>query len=234
MKQDQREYSSRYRVRIGDESLQMEHKVIDDPVITGRQIIELSQKRPIDEHLAYQLLPSGKLEEIRLDEKVDLTKSGSEKFVVFDGSASYRFSVDGERYEWGSKFISGQTIFDLSDIDPAETELFKQIIGHTDSQIDATDIIDLSEEGLERFFSKEKGPTNFVVNGRPRQSKQKQISFTEVLNFAFETPPTGPKVSFTMTYRKGHPNKPEGSMLEGDVVTLVEGMVFNVTSTDKS
>ena len=46
--------------------------------------------------------------------------------------------------------------------------------------------------------------------------------------------PTGDFIVFTITYRKGHGHKPEGTLLEGQTVKVKEGMIFNVTATDKS
>jgi Multiubiquitin len=39
---------------------------------------------------------------------------------------------------------------------------------------------------------------------------------------------------FTVTYRRGEGNKPEGTLVEGETVKVKEGMIFNVTATDKS
>jgi hypothetical protein len=39
---------------------------------------------------------------------------------------------------------------------------------------------------------------------------------------------------YTLTYKRGHGNKPEGTLVSGETVKVKEGMVFNVTRTDKS
>ncbi len=73
-----------------------------------------------------------------------------------------------------------------------------------------------------------------VVNGREQTIDDKDLTFAEVVALAFDPVPTGPNVGFTVTYRRGHGNKPEGSMVEGDSVKVKDGMIFNVTPTDKS
>jgi hypothetical protein len=73
-----------------------------------------------------------------------------------------------------------------------------------------------------------------VVNGRSKVVTDKDIAFAEVVALAFDSVPTGPNIVFTVTYRRGHGNKPEGTMVEGDTVKVKEGMIFNVTATDKS
>lgn len=73
-----------------------------------------------------------------------------------------------------------------------------------------------------------------IVNGRQKVVTAKEMSFTEIVALAFDNPPTGPNVVFTVTYRRGEGNKPEGSLVEGENVKIKDGMIFNVTATDKS
>ncbi|HEX7089944.1 MAG TPA: multiubiquitin domain-containing protein [Longimicrobiales bacterium] len=73
-----------------------------------------------------------------------------------------------------------------------------------------------------------------VVNGREKVVTQRELSFMEVVRLAFDPPPTGPYIVFTVTYRRGTGNKPEGTLVEGESVKLKDGMIFNVTATDKS
>jgi len=74
-----------------------------------------------------------------------------------------------------------------------------------------------------------------VVNGRRKHVQaMEHITFDEVVRLAYENPPTGPMVIFTVTYKRGHGQKPEGSLQPGQSVRVKEGMIFNVTATDKS
>ena len=73
-----------------------------------------------------------------------------------------------------------------------------------------------------------------VVNGRQKTVAEKELSFARVVGLAFENPPSGPNILFTVTFRRGEGNKPEGTLVEGDTVRVKEGMIFNVTATDKS
>lgn len=73
-----------------------------------------------------------------------------------------------------------------------------------------------------------------IVNGRKKVITKSELSFAEVVALAFDKPPTGENILFTITYRRGHGNKPEGTLVEGQTVKVKEGMVFNVTATDKS
>lgn len=73
-----------------------------------------------------------------------------------------------------------------------------------------------------------------IVNGREKTVTEKELSFDDIVALAFDNPPTGPNIVFTITYRRGHGNKPEGSLVEGETVKIKDGMIFNVTATDKS
>jgi Multiubiquitin len=73
-----------------------------------------------------------------------------------------------------------------------------------------------------------------IVNARPKEVTAKELSFAEIVALAFDSPPIGENIVFTVTYRKGEGNKPEGTLVEGETVKIKDGMIFNVTATDKS
>jgi hypothetical protein len=73
-----------------------------------------------------------------------------------------------------------------------------------------------------------------IVNGRAKQVPKEEMTFEELVALAFDNPPSGSNIVFTVTYRKGHGNKPEGTLTQGEMVKVKEGMIFNVTATDKS
>ena len=81
---------------------------------------------------------------------------------------------------------------------------------------------------------KKEKETTIIVNGREKTVTGKEISFNSLVQLAFETPPTGQNICFTITYRKGQGNKPEGTLAEGEDVKVKKGTIFNVTATDKS
>lgn len=83
------------------------------------------------------------------------------------------------------------------------------------------------DQGHEKEFT-------IIVNGREKTVTAGELSFAEIVALAFDSPPTGPYIVFTVTYRRGQGNKPEGTLIEGETVKIKEGMIFNVTATDKS
>jgi hypothetical protein len=73
-----------------------------------------------------------------------------------------------------------------------------------------------------------------IVNGRPKEVPKEDITYDQVVALAFENPPTGDNILITITYRRGHGDKPEGSLTPGDSTKVKDGMIFDVTATDKS
>ena len=73
-----------------------------------------------------------------------------------------------------------------------------------------------------------------IVNGQAHTTALKEMSFLDVIEFGFGNSNGGGNIVFTVSYRRGHGNKDDGSLLEGGTVRVKEGMIFNVTKTDKS
>ncbi|MBK7143583.1 MAG: multiubiquitin domain-containing protein [bacterium] len=84
--------------------------------------------------------------------------------------------------------------------------------------------------------SQDNSPTKtvtIIVNGREKQYDGKRISFEQVVTLAFGTYEDNENIVYTVTYSKGE-DKKEGSMVKGDDVKVKDGMIFNVSRTDKS
>jgi hypothetical protein len=79
------------------------------------------------------------------------------------------------------------------------------------------------------------GTTTVIVNGQEKAVTDKDLSFEQLVSLAYDgNPPTGDNWEFTIAYRRGHSNKPEGSLVAGQTVKVKEGMIFDVYGTDKS
>lgn len=127
--------------------------VFKDPLVTGEQILQEVRLFPTDEHLVFQLLNGGQLEELRLDESVDLRDAGREKFITFRSDRSFRFTLDGRRFEWGLPLITGLQLKRLAGVDSNSYGVWlAQRVGD-DRLIGNSEQVDLTADGVERFFT---------------------------------------------------------------------------------
>lgn len=168
-----------------------------------------------------------------LEERVEFREGDRPVFRSFEADHLNMLTVDERGWEWGADSIAEQDIRLIGRI-PEDHDLFLDSDG--DRPIPRGGYVNLANGGVERVRSRKARPAliGIIVNGRPREVKPGKISFEELIGLAFPTPPTGPNVSFTVSYRKGPPAHPEGSILPGQSVHVIEGMTFNVSATDKS
>lgn len=142
-----------YRVLFGNAQLEYRPGIVHDPVPTGRQLLEVAGALPIEEHLVFQLLRTGMLEELRPDETTDLRKNGVERFLVFRNDRSFRFELDGRVFEWGGELISGLTLKKLAEVDLTTYGVWLEVRGAEDEPIPDNKLVNLGAPGVERFFT---------------------------------------------------------------------------------
>jgi hypothetical protein len=73
-----------------------------------------------------------------------------------------------------------------------------------------------------------------IVNAKEKKWFEKKISFEQVVVLAFGIFENSDSISYTVTYKRGEDKKPEGSMVNGDVIPVKDKMIFNVSKTNKS
>lgn len=85
------------------------------------------------------------------------------------------------------------------------------------------------------YRDKDSKTITIIINGRPKTvPKNDELTFEEIVALAFENPPTGECIQYTIQYTRGHGNKPAGALVEGQSVKAKDGMEFDVTSTNRS
>jgi hypothetical protein len=145
-----------------------------------------------------------------------------------------RIHIDQKPFE-SPNLTTVEALYKLGHVQ-AGLELFREVKGDKEDQEipDGPEPIDVRED--EHFHS---GPaphleSTIIVNGRKKVVAKKRLTFDEIVALAFEPVPTGPNIMFTITYRHGPHANPEGTLIEGGIVKIKDGMIFNVTATDKS
>jgi hypothetical protein len=144
-----------------------------------------------------------------------------------------KITVNNKEYEWPEQYITGLDVRTIAKIPPDE-ELYLAIKKPwEDERIEDDTKVDLARPGIEHFFSKKPGIT-LIVNGKEKHWSQEKISFEEVVKLVFPNYVDNLDTVYTVTYKKGPHQNPQGSMVKGDVVYVKNKMVFNVTATNKS
>lgn len=73
-----------------------------------------------------------------------------------------------------------------------------------------------------------------IINGTPKTVIERELSFEQVVELAFENPWSNPNTIYTVAYRRGDDKKPKGQLVKGQTVKVKDGMIFDVTPTDQS
>jgi hypothetical protein len=145
----------------------------------------------------------------------------------------FKIRVDKEKFNVQSP-ITAKEILIVADLDPCDYGLEQILRGGERVRLEFDHVVDLREPGIERFETILTKEIQIIVNGREKFVTSKVLSFSEIVALAFDDPPTGPNICFTITFRKGHDSKPEGTLVEGETIKIKKGEIFNVTATDKS
>lgn len=124
---------------------------LDDPKVTGRQLLETASFRPPEEHLLFQVLDNGALEECRLEETVELCEKKTERFIAFKSDRSFRVEIDRRRFEWGTPELTGLIAKQLVGADPTCIGIWLERQSEPDLFIQDDDMVNLEGEGVERL-----------------------------------------------------------------------------------
>jgi len=77
--------------------------------------------------------------------------------------------------------------------------------------------------------------TTVVVDGTPHEvPKNEFITYQEVVTLAYPDFVQHPEITYSVTYTRGHGEKPEGILDPGGKVKVKEGMAFRVNRTGQS
>jgi hypothetical protein len=79
-----------------------------------------------------------------------------------------------------------------------------------------------------------KKDVTIIVEGTPHPWPKDQISYAEVVTLEVPDYAQHPEITYSVTYKRGQGNKPEGTLVPGASVKVKEGMVFNVSETGQS
>ena len=141
-----------------------------------------------------------------------------------------RIHINRQPYESPNP-TTGAALYALGQIG-AHQELFKEMGGDREDELIPNDGTHVHLKQDQHFYSQR--DFVIIVNGQKKTVTTKTVTFDEIVKLAFPTPPTGANILYTVSYEDGPKVNPQGSLKEGGTVKVKDGMIFNVTATDKS
>lgn len=73
-----------------------------------------------------------------------------------------------------------------------------------------------------------------VVEGTEHEWLKGDISYEEVVTLEVPDYAQHPEITYSVRYKRGQGNKPEGTLAPGASVKVKEGMIFSVSETGQS
>lgn len=141
-----------HQIKVADETLTYRTVRIDDLTPTGAQLAAAAGFKPKQNATVLQVLANGELEDVREGETVDLRHSDG-RFVIVETDRDYYLRIDGQRYPWPCRIVSGAVLRKLGDV-PDGSTLYLEKIDEPDLAIGDHDLIDLDGRGVESFVSR--------------------------------------------------------------------------------
>jgi hypothetical protein len=143
-----------------------------------------------------------------------------------------RIHIDQRKYESPDP-TTGAALYVLGKV-AAGLELYREVTGEREDQPieNGPETVRLKQD--EHFHSGPPKTYTIYVNGQKKVVTTKTVTFDQIVKLAYPTPPSGENILYTVSYEDGPPANPQGSLTEGQTVKVKNGMIFNVTATDKS
>jgi len=144
-----------------------------------------------------------------------------------------RIHIDREPYHSPNP-TTGEALYTLGHIKP-EHRLYREVqCDREDEPIERNvEPVHLKED--EHFYSEEihhHHEYTIIVNAREKRVDKKKLSFEAIVALAFPESPPG-DIIYTVAYRNGVHGQ-QGTMTAGHSVRIRNGMIFDVTATNRS
>ena len=225
--------NNNYVVKISDDKFEFSDFTFDDAKVTGGELADVFGVHPVENYRVYQQVKNLELEELRPNEKIDIS-SPSDIYII-EGDASYNFTVDGLNLVW-PRALRGGDIKKLIKKNSSDFDLFLEYKDEADQIVNDDRLIDITQPSVERFYTKKKPDLSFdiFVEGILHKWYKKEISYEEVVTLEVPDYATHPEITYSVKYKKGPGVKPEGILTKGAIINVKNGMEFNVSETGQS
>lgn len=141
-----------HQIEVADETLTYRIVGIDDLTPTGAQLAAAAGYKPKQNAVVLQVLPNGDLEDVRPSETVNLRHING-RFVIIETDRDYFLILDGQRYPWPCRIVSGAVLRKLGGV-PTDHAIYKEKTDEPDQLIADQNLVDLDGRGVESFVSR--------------------------------------------------------------------------------
>lgn len=200
----------------------------DDKMISGSQIRVAAALTPASEFVLIQIA-DGIARSLSIEDEVGFERGQIAVFLSFRSDRTYTFTVDERGWEWGAPAILAADIYRYAGLGE-DFELILDSAGDAVIPVDGEVMLD--GVSVERIRSREAKTVTLKVNGRPRTVEKRRHTYREIAAIAYPNPDFE-KFNYTITYLHGV-HGAEGDLVEGEIIQVKNGMVFNVRRSDKS
>jgi hypothetical protein len=83
-------------------------------------------------------------------------------------------------------------------------------------------------------MKEDKKTVTIIVEGSPHEWPKTEIKYEEAVTLEVPDYAQHPEITYSVKYKRGHGDKPEGILSPGGSVKVKEGMVFSVSPTGQS
>lgn len=158
---------------------------------------------------------------------------GEAHFRVHRNGSLRHIRIDDSVWEWGAPGIQEHDIREIAGV-PDERRLFQA----GGDPLRPGEVVDLTVDWVPKIESRPEMAGSLtvpvVVNGRRQSLAVPEVTFEDLVGIAYPEVPVTANSMFSVTYRHGPLDRPEGSLAPSQRLRAVNGVVFNVTATNKS
>ena len=204
----------------------------DDPAITARDALGYGGFRSASDYSVVIYKNFG-TELLGLDETLRLDEGHVPVLRAFDSDRLFRALLNEREVVWGKGRITASDLREIGQI-PDDQDLVLDSDG--DQLIPDDGAVILREKGVERVRSVDPNDetVTIILNGEQITVDKGKLTFEDLAKLAFPKLFGRELICFTVSFSRGPKRRPEGALLEGGKIRVVEGMAFNVSATDKS
>lgn len=141
-----------HMVEVADQTLTYRQVRVEDITPTGAQLAIAAGFKSVNDVSVLHVLANGELEDVRPAETVDLCRE-ERRFVIVESDRAYRLTIDGQRFDWPCRIVSGGLLRKLGQV-PADRAIYFERQDEPDRLVGDHDLVDLDAAGVEAFVSR--------------------------------------------------------------------------------